>query len=446
MDRRTLLELGVSLAAMATSTLAIAATPAGSVPAASAPPSAVKPPLFPDDAQFWFETQRIFGNAEYGGSLFGEVLSTSSRIKAGDYDGWYNAWNATADKVAKEGADQLARGHRVSARDSFLRASTYYFASEFFLHANPKDPRVARAYRLSVETYKQSAALHDQPIRHVEIPYENTTLPGYLHLVDDSGRPRPTLIMHTGFDGSVEEMHFSGARAGVERGYNVLAFDGPGQYGPLHREGLVFRPDWEKVITPVVDFALKQPEINPKKIAYMGISLGGVLAPRAAAFEKRIAALVANDGLYDYGAVHRAAARVPPDKYDAFDASLRAEHAPEVDRALDAAMKASPTSRWAITHGMYCTGATTPRGYFAKALDFNVKDGIAEKISCPTLVLNPEDDLFFKGQPQQLFDHLTCRKTMIHFSSAEGAGAHCQVGATRLSCARIFDWLDETLA
>ncbi|MFK5151135.1 dipeptidyl aminopeptidase, partial [Klebsiella pneumoniae] len=91
-----------------------------------------------------------------------------------------------------------------------------------------------------------------QPIKHVEIPYENTTLPGYLHLVDDSGRPRPTLIMHTGFDGSVEEMHFSGARAGVERGYNVLAFDGPGQYGPLHREGLVFRPDWEKVITPVV--------------------------------------------------------------------------------------------------------------------------------------------------------------------------------------------------
>ena len=99
-----------------------------------------------------------------------------------------------------------------------------------------------------------------------------------------------------------------------------------------------------------------------------------------------------------------------------------------------------------ITHGMYCTGAKTPRGYFAKALEFNVKDGIAEKISCPTLVLDPEDDLFFKGQPQQLFDHLTCRKTMIHFSNAEGAGAHCQVGASRLSNARIFDWLDETLA
>jgi hypothetical protein len=137
---------------------------------------------------------------------------------------------------------------------------------------------------------------------------------------------------------------------------------------------------------------------------------------------------------------------VPPEKFAAFDEALRAEQAPEIDRALEAAMKASPTSRWAITHGMYATGATSPRGYFAKALDFNVKDGVAEKISCPTLVLDPEDDLFFKGQPQQLFAHLTCRKTMMHFSREEGAGAHCQVGASRLAFARIFDWLDETLA
>ncbi|MGL4557535.1 MAG: dipeptidyl aminopeptidase, partial [Afipia sp.] len=115
MDRRTLLELGVSLATLATSTFAVAQTAPPAAAAAPKPPAA-KPPLFPDDVQFWFETQRIFGNAEYGGALFGEVLSTSSRIKAGDYDSWYDEWNATADKVAKEGADQLARGHRVSAR------------------------------------------------------------------------------------------------------------------------------------------------------------------------------------------------------------------------------------------------------------------------------------------------------------------------------------------
>jgi dienelactone hydrolase len=114
-----------------------------------------------------------------------------------------------------------------------------------------------------------------------------TTLPGYFHRVDHSDRKRPLLIIHSGFDGSAQEVHVDGARAAVERGYNVLAFDGPGQFGPLHREGLTFRPDWERVVTPVVDFASKLPGVNPKRIALMGISLGGELAPRAAAFDNR---------------------------------------------------------------------------------------------------------------------------------------------------------------
>ena len=442
MDRRAFLALGIPLAAVAANGANAEDAPSGA-PAASPAPRP-KTPLFADDAQFWYETQRAFGAAEYGGALFGEVLATSSRITSGDYDSWYEAWNESADRIAKEAADQLSRGHRVSARDSYLRAASYYFSSEFFLHANPKDPRIARAYRLSVDCYKHSAALHDTPIVPVEIPYEHTTLPGYWHRVDRSSRRRPTLIMHTGFDGSAEEMHVSGARAAVERGYNILAFDGPGQYGPLHREGLVFRPDWEKAVTPAVDFVLKQPGVDRKRIALMGISLGGELAPRAAAFEKRLAALIANDGLYDYAASQMAS--VPPEKRAAFETALKAEHAPAVDQMLEAMMKQSSTARWAFSHGMYATGATSPRAYLAKTLDYNLKDGVAEKISCPTLVCDAESDLFFKGQPQALYDHLTCKKTMVRFTAAEGAGAHCEVGASRLAFARIFDWLDETLA
>jgi Alpha/beta hydrolase family len=314
-----------------------------------------KPPLFADDAQFWFETQRAFGAAEYGGSLFGEVLAVSSRITAGDYDSWYNAWNEFADRIAKDGGDQLSRNHRVSARDSFLRATSYYQSSEFFLHGNPKDPRIARAYQLSIDCYKRCAKLHEPLIEPVEIPYEKTTLPGYFHHVNKAGEPKPTLIMHTGFDGSAEEMHVSGARAAIERGYNVLAFDGPGQYGPLHREGLVFRPDWEKVVTPVVDFALRQLGVDPKRIALMGISMGGYLAPRAAAFEKRLAALIANDGIYDFAAPFRNA--VPPEKWEMFVTALKAEQAPRIDALLEGQMKASPTARWSYSHGMWATGA-----------------------------------------------------------------------------------------
>ena len=67
-------------------------------------------------------------------------------------------------------------------------------------------------------------------------------------------------------------------------------------------------------------------------------------------------------------------------------------------------------------------------------------------IRCPTLVCDAQDDLFFKGQPQQLYDHLKCPRTLIRFTTEEGAGFHCEVGASRLAFARIFDWLDETLA
>ena len=127
-------------------------------------------------------------------------------------------WNATAERISAEADAQLAAGHRVSARDGYLRAANYFRTSEFFLHGNHEDPRIYSAYKKSIRAYKLSASLFDPPILPVEIPYEKTTLPGYFHRVDESNTKRPLLILHTGFDGSAEEMHGEGARAGVERG------------------------------------------------------------------------------------------------------------------------------------------------------------------------------------------------------------------------------------
>jgi hypothetical protein len=96
-------------------------------------------------------------------------------------------------------------------------------------------------------------------------------------------------------------MHWNGGRAAVERGYNVLVFDGPGQYSAVQGQGLHFRPNWESVVTPVVDYALTRKEVDPKRIALHCESLGGYLAPRAAAFEHRLAACISDDGVYDLG-------------------------------------------------------------------------------------------------------------------------------------------------
>ena len=247
--------------------------------------------------------------------------------------------------------------------------------------------------------------------------------------------------MHNGFDGSAEEMHFVGAAALVERGYHVLTFDGPGQPGPMHREGLVFRPDWENVIGPVLDHLLALPHVDPERVALLGNSMGGLLAPRAAAFDPRIKALISLDGVYDMGMTVTDGFGGDRDRAGAV---LRAEHAPEADEVFQGLMANDPTMRWAFSHGTWVTGAGSPREYAARMLDYHVRDGIAERITCPTLVCSAEGDFAFQGQPEALYEHLTCPKTFLEFTDGEGAGAHCQAGAQRLAMTRIGDWLDET--
>jgi hypothetical protein len=100
----------------------------------------------------------------------------------------------------------------------------------------------------------------------------------------------------------------------------------------------------------------------------------------------------------------------------------------QVDQLLEELAKKSPTVRWSQAHGMWSTGSASPRAFMAKALDYHLRDGVAEQISCPTLVCEAEDDLFFKGQPRALYDHLTCRKALVRFTSDE---RECSTGSTR---------------
>jgi len=405
----------------------------------------MEPVVFADDTSFWFETLRVLGATAYGGADVGEVLTTAQAITAGDYDSWYDQWLGTADWVAAEAEKALAAGHFVSARDGLMRASNYYRSADFYLHGNPTDPRIAHAYIRARETFIAGAALLDPPVEPIEIPYENTVLRGYFYPAvgrTDSG-PIPTIIMHSGFDGTCEEMHWLGAAAAQERGYNVVTFDGPGQPAALHFDGLVFRPDWDHVVTPVLDWVLDRPDVDAGRVALFGASMGGVLAPRAAAYEHRLAACIAFDGVYDMGLT--ALGWISGDRAE-IEAILRAESAPEADAAIEQLMAANPNIRWAATHGQYALGVESPRALFAAFLDYTLAGGIAEQITCPTLVCEAASDIFFEGQPQLLFDHLTCPKALVKFTDAEGAGAHCQVGAARLANARIFDWLDETLA
>ncbi len=84
----------------------------------------------------------------------------------------------------------------------------------------------------------------------------------------------------------------------------------------------------------------------------------------------------------------------------------------------------SSQARWAFRQGMWSLGVGTPRAFLAASLAYNLRDGIAEKITCPVFVGRAESDEFFRGQPEELMEHLTAPATLASFTDAEGAGAH----------------------
>ena len=206
---------------------------------------AAEHPLFPDDDQFWFETVRAFGDAEYGG---GAVRRGAGRpraqIRSGDYDSWYDAWNAAGERIAKEAEASWPAATGSAPATATCAPRPPIARSEFFLHGNPEGPADRRApTRCRWRPTSAAPRLYDPPIMPVEIPYEQHHL---ARLFPPRGRGEPPAA-------DVDPAHrlrrlrrgdaLGPARAAaVERGYNVLVFDGPGQFGPIHREGLVFRP------------------------------------------------------------------------------------------------------------------------------------------------------------------------------------------------------------
>ncbi len=392
-----------------------------------------------DDESFSFEALRAAGYAARGGADLGEVLVACANIPDGDEEAWCREWGALADRIRDTGLAALAAGHRVSARDALLRASNYYRTAEFFRRADPdNDHESARLARLSRESFAAAAELLDVPARRVAIPYESTSLPGYLFLADDSWAPRPTLVYHGGFDSTLEESYLAIALGGLERGYTVLAFDGPGQATARRLQGLVFRPDWEKVVTPVIDYAAALPEVDEHRMVLMGTSFGGYLAARAAAFEHRIAALVLNDGLFDFGgAVLRGLPAALP-------ALIEAGRDAEAEAVMAQTATHSAYLRWAAGNSRWTFGATSAVQALREMRAYTMA-GIADRITCPTLVLDPDNDQFFRGEPRRIFDALRCPKELITFTAAEGAGEHCQEGAGLLTEQRVFDRLDALL-
>jgi pimeloyl-ACP methyl ester carboxylesterase len=384
---------------------------------------------------------RALPYALYGGADIGECVSTIDRIGDGSADDWYREWTATADRLAAAARTSEERGHAVSAREAYFRATTYYHVSYFPLYGFPVDPRLTQAFEAEVSCFRRAASLSKPAIEPVEIPFEGTSLPGYFLLADESGRPKPTMVHVNGYDSNIQEMYFAHGPAAVRRGYNCLLFDGPGQGRNLIRDGLALRPDWETVVKSVIDFTLTRPEIDPKRIVLAGWSFGGFLAPRAAAFEKRIAALIADPGQWDQRDGLRTLP-VSPDVLNDLDHADPNLFAP-MEQALRSP-KADPMMRWRLIQRLLWVHGKSNLYDLAREITRFEISSVAQKISCPTLLTAAEGDPIGKGA-RKLYDALVCPKALIEFTLAEGSGGHCESLSRGLYHQRVFDWLDEIL-
>jgi pimeloyl-ACP methyl ester carboxylesterase len=392
-----------------------------------------------EDESFAFETLRSAGFANYGGADLGEVLVTARAIPAGDEGAWHAVWKRAAERAERIGEEAASRGHAVSAREAWLRATNYYRTAELYLRDDPaRDAEAEHLSARSREAFASAAGLMDRPVWPVAIPYERTTLPGYFFSVDDSGEPRPTIVFNGGFDSTLEEAYFAIGAAALRRGYNVLAFDGPGQGAALREQGLHFRHDWEEVVRPVIDVALTIPEVAPDRIALVGYSLGSYLAARAAAFEHRIAALILHGGVFDY---HQVSLRAVPPWLADWIMAGRDDVALPVTELL---MSQSTSLRWALRNGRWAFGATSVLDYARRTRQYTL-EGVIDRIEAPTLVLDAENDQFFRGEARRVATELSCPHDLVTLPEAEDAGEHAHAGSLARFHQMAFDWLDETM-
>jgi pimeloyl-ACP methyl ester carboxylesterase len=382
---------------------------------------------------------RTIGSAPYGGADIGEVLGAARTIHGTDLDSWFAAWNSLADRVAALATEAEAAGNNETARLAHWRASSYYRTAGVMLMAAPLDQRLVDSSHRQTATFQAGAALLDQPPEIIDIPFEDTSLPGYFFAVDGDDRPRATVILTGGYDSTKEEGYFYNAAAALARGYNALIFDGPGQGAVLIDQGMPLRADWESVVTPVVDYAITRADVDPDRLALIGPSLGAHLAPRAASVEHRLAACIADCGTFDMYAAFLS--RLPGPLRSGFDAGHHSAVS-AVGTMLEHVAK-QPTAGWSLRRGMLVHGVVTPVAYVEATKPYSLA-GRAAEITCPTFVCNGENDDISASAPE-LVAALTCPHEFVTFTAAEGAGDHCESGARTLFHARAFDWLDALL-
>ena len=375
------------------------------------------------DEEMDFAFQWLLGSVSNGGAEIGEAFYVAGSIKDGDPESWQKEWEKMAIRKEARAKDALEKGHKITARENYLKASNYYrTALVSMLPDNVKFTPLSIKLRVCM---KKAGKLFDPPMVYFEIPFEKTVLPGYFRPVAKAAKPRQTLLMIGGGETFIEDNVFYIASQTIKRGYNFITVDIPGQ-GMLPAQGQFFRKDTETQMKVILDRILKFSEVDPEKLAVYGISNGGYFVPRAATVEKRMKAIVISSAVVDN---YRMFKEMPFSK----DTQEEIDQWPVFKKSITSAV----TWRWGLD-------PKDIKGQTEATKDFQFDPS---KVTCPVLDLVGAGEYLNKEterQQKEFMDRVgTKNKTLVITPEDEGASSHC-IGENRTLMSEIvFDWLDD---
>ncbi len=391
------------------------------------------------DVEMEYQLIRQLGATRYGGASIGECLELARRIQSGVPESWVTQFAADATRQQADAERRAARGHAVSAHDGWLVACNSWRAAEYYSAVS--DPRHREFGLASRACFLAAMRVGEFACEALDLACEGKPLPAYYLRPRHAEGPGKTLMIVSGYDGTLEETYINYGRAALERGYRVLLFTGPGQMDTLRfHDSMHFIPEFERVGTPAVEHLLTRSHTDPGRIALMGISFGGYFATRIAVHEPRIRALIPNSPILDLHAYMASFAGFDPAQMpDADDfASADLDHIP------DSVMP--PQTRQMSRNLMLRIGRDSFKATYQRLRDFRVEDAQLAGLRCAALALAGAGE---GGEPLVQYQRFLASVPGASghlFGPEGGAEGHCQSGNLALSAAVSMDWLDEVFA
>lgn len=352
-----------------------------------------------------YQFRRALGETQEGGGAVSEVFLAASRMKPGDAESWHAEWLRIAEHNDERGNEEEEAGHIRTAMNCWLRAADYYRSAEFWLR--PDDPR-------RLPTFDKCERASRKWLRYVggevlDIPYERgVSMPAYFIKPRGAGR-WPVLVSFGGLDSFKDELWFMTGRGAVQRGIAVLMVDGPGQGATLRRHGIPTRYDYEVPVGRCIDLLLQRTDVDGRRIAVSGSSMGGYYAARAGSKEHRLAACISHGAIWDVEQRFR-------------------------DRGENHAL---------ANHMKWVFGARSMAEAIEKAKAFKLQ-GVLDEMRCPYLVLHGGHDVLGVENARTVYEYAKEKgvKATLRLTSAEETGAeHCQHDNPTLGQELMIDWL-----